>query len=78
MRSHDEGTQTHPGDAAMPASPHQGQEGAVLPDVGTVARVDPDGTEREATPMPPNQHSDADADFATDAARTYHGGPEQA
>ena len=71
MRSHDERTRTHLGDAAMPAPRQQGPEGAVRSD----ARADPDGTEREATPMPPNQHSDADADFATDAAQNYHGGP---
>ena len=74
MREHETATRVDPDDipTAPLGLPLQGGE------TGTDGRVDPDGPEREATSMVPNQHSDADADFATDAARTYHGGPEQA
>ena len=71
MREHEAATRVDPDDipTAPPGPPLKG--GAT----GTGGRVDPDGSEREPTPMPPNQHTDADADFATDTAQNYHGGP---
>jgi len=43
------------------------------PTAGAGGRLGPDDPDLAPTPMPPNQHSRADAEPATDAGENYHG-----
>jgi len=47
------------------------------PTAGAGGRLGPDDPDLAPTPMPPNQHSRADAEPTTDTGQNYHGRDDQ-
>ena len=81
MDRHDDGTAGGPDGIPTGALDRTAQDGAAGagdmlggPSAGAGGRLGPDSS----TPMPPNQHSLDDAEFATDAGERYHGRDDRA